>query len=87
MCLDQENHDRFKLKQPEVYQLFLVFRNQLVDWYGVVLHLSSSIRVVSEGKHQRSNSSSVWNADESGALVKHFSLNVVDKNTILLEGG
>lgn len=39
--------------------IFFVFRDQLVDCYCAVLHLSSDLRVVFEGKHKCSNSPSV----------------------------
>uniref|UniRef100_A0A3Q0RLQ2 CUB domain-containing protein n=1 Tax=Amphilophus citrinellus TaxID=61819 RepID=A0A3Q0RLQ2_AMPCI len=42
-----------------IIQLFFVFRDQLVNRYCAVLHLSSDLRVVFECKHKRSNSPSV----------------------------
>lgn len=57
------NSSKNKQKSSTCSRLFLVFRNQLVDRCRVVLHLSSDLRVVFEGKHQRSDRPSVRAAD------------------------
>lgn len=71
-------------ERTTVYLLFLVIGNQLINWNCIVLHLSSDVRVVFEGKHQCSNRPPVWAADQPGALVKDLSLNVVHKTRVLL---
>lgn len=64
--------------------LFFILGNELTDGYFAVFYLTSDVRVVSEGEHQRPDGPSVGAADQPGALVKNFSLNVVYKPRVLL---